>query len=1504
MHPSTNRRLIVVLGMHRSGTSTISRALQTMGVELGDRLMPPVAAINAKGFWEDLDINALNIEMLGALAGDWHRLAPITGSQVEVLERQGYFLRAVELLRAKVGNAPVFGFKDPRVARLLAFWKPVFAHCAYEVDYLLVCRHPLSVVKSLARRDRFAAEKSYLLWFEHVVESLAATRGQSCIVVDYDRMMQAPEAELARIARHLRLRIDPAGVRQFEIDFLDESLRHTVYAPADLELDATCPPAVREAYASLLRLATDQAHLKDAAVQGEVDGWRRELDRMHPALELLDDYDEQRSVISRTVAERDRQIAERDEEIARLLTVVAERDIALGQLAGSLASRDQEIDRMARAIAERDAHAERQLAVLAQRDQHIHVLGEAVMDRDSSIRSLKDSRSWKVTAPLRALSDLFSGRPADSAMPVAPPQAPSPNDGKRAGPEAFFTICSKNFLAHARVLHESLQPHYPDARFFVVLCDRVDGSFNPADEPFEFVYLEELDLPDLAAMAARYNITEFNTAVKPFAFLNLMQKRGFRSVVYLDPDLLFVDRMDELDQLLAGGAEAVLTPHLLQPAEGDELHDGKMLLFGIYNLGFLALRNTPSVVGFLSWWGRRLEHQCVIRLEEGLFVDQKWADLLPAFVPGTRVLHHPGYNVAYWNLPQRRVECIDGKWFANGQPLRFVHFSGNSIDDPTIFSRHSQQVTLANIGDMRQLLDYYRAQVKNQGHQFYRRLPYAFSWEGAAGVNLHTPKALDLAAPDADTPQPPATEQAAPVPTPKRWTWPRRIRIIGTALPAARGLSGGWIALTRRTWNAYRRNGLGYVKAKIVELSGLRAPPRIEDRPSGLGSETTGGRRLLYLDWAIPKPDNDAGSLHAVLLMRIAGSVGYGVTFLPCNLKYEERYFENLVDAGIRVICYPAIRSVDDWLRANAGKFDVCILSRGPVVWPYLETLKSVAPELRLIFNTVDLHYVRELRQAELEADAKLRAHALVTRRQELELVRRCDVTILLSDDELYTIRKEQPSASLAVVPLVLDEMPGATGSYGERRDILFLGSFAHKPNVDAVIYFIEEVLPLVLQRIPGIRFKVVGAKPPQSISKLAEKNACVDVLGFVQDLAPLFDGIRLSVAPLRFGAGIKGKIASSLGYGVPCVATPVAVEGMGLEPGRNILVGETPAKFADALCNAYLDEALWQRLSAESHQFAAERYSMAAVGERLGNLLSAVTNDWRPMESLVELVDGGSYQHHRGRLGDAYEARVLREQTLLPGDGSTSFRTPGYCSVCRRATEFLTSYMYSTGPAPDGRPMPNWREHMQCRHCGLVNRVRAALHALHTLAVPDSASRIYATEQVTSTYRWLRARYDHLIGSEYFGPDHAPGADIDGIRHEDVTRLSFGDASLDRILSLDVLEHVPDFEAALREFFRVLDGNGVLLFSVPFAHDHRTNVLRATLHPDGRIEHHLPAEYHGNPVDPEGGALCFRYFGWELLDQLRSIGFVRVRALAYWSETQGYLGAEQYLFLAHKPPA
>jgi hypothetical protein len=351
-------RLIAVLGMHRSGTSVITRGLKVLGIELGDRLMPPFEGNNAKGFWEDLDINQLNLEMLHVLKSDWHFLASIGPSEVEVLCKSGFLQRAIELLREKTSGAGIFGFKDPRVAKLLPFWKEVFAHGPWKVSYVLVIRHPLSVCHSLAKRDRLEFEKSYLLWLEHVIGSLSGTEGENRVFVDYDHFMQMPEADLAKIAKELQLSIDPHELQTFQREFLDHQLQHTLYDLNDLYLDDKCPPLVQEVYSSLLGPATDSAASEHPSLKPKVEEWDREFSRIRSVLVFADTLGIK---LAFTTAERDALNAERKK-------LLHER---------------------------------------AEIQQNLQTTEQTVQRLKIELQDIHQSRAWRWTKPLRKLLSLF-----------------------------------------------------------------------------------------------------------------------------------------------------------------------------------------------------------------------------------------------------------------------------------------------------------------------------------------------------------------------------------------------------------------------------------------------------------------------------------------------------------------------------------------------------------------------------------------------------------------------------------------------------------------------------------------------------------------------------------------------------------------------------------------------------------------------------------------------------------------------------------------------------------------------------------------------------------------------------------------------------------------------------------------------------------------------------------------------------------------------------------------
>jgi glycosyltransferase involved in cell wall biosynthesis len=367
-----NKRLVVVLGMHRSGTSAIARGLQVMGVDLGNSLVPPIKGVNDKGFWEDADINELDVEMLFFLKNDWHYLTPIQPSDIDTLERNGFLQRGVKMVQEKTAGIEIFGIKDPRIAKLLPFWKKVFEQSHLKASYALSLRHPLSVCQSLMKRDGFDFEKSYLLWMEHVISSLVHTEDEHCVVVDFDRLMQSPDEELLRVAEAFNLTLDSSELERFKTDFLDEGLRHTVYELHEPEFEKTVPPLVKEIYEELLKVAKDSIRLDDPTLRNKIIQWNTELSRIRAALVLADKLT---SKLSLAEIEKNQLLQAKDGEIAARDWEIAARD-------REIAARDWEIDA---------------------REKIIEAKDKAYQNLATEMAVLQSSRTWKLAMSFREL---------------------------------------------------------------------------------------------------------------------------------------------------------------------------------------------------------------------------------------------------------------------------------------------------------------------------------------------------------------------------------------------------------------------------------------------------------------------------------------------------------------------------------------------------------------------------------------------------------------------------------------------------------------------------------------------------------------------------------------------------------------------------------------------------------------------------------------------------------------------------------------------------------------------------------------------------------------------------------------------------------------------------------------------------------------------------------------------------------------------------------------------
>ena len=293
---------------------------------------------------------------------------------------------------------------------------------------------------------------------------------------------------------------------------------------------------------------------------------------------------------------------------------------------------------------------------------------------------------------------------------------------------AVFTIASNNYLHFARTLLQSVRRECLGADVYGVIVDRDMGPSAALAAEFTAIPLEKLDLPGGEGFRFQYSIVELNTAIKPWAFEALFD-RGYRTVTYLDPDIQVYGPLEEPAQLLAAGADIVLTPHLLAPIESDgrrpSEHDIRRT--GAYNLGFCALRESANARQFLKWWQGKLARDCVVDPDRGMFVDQSWIDLVPGLFPNVAILRHPGYNVAYWNIGQRRVDKTpDGGWRAEGEPLAFFHFSGFDPFDADAFSRQQNRFRLADLGVAQELLRDYADRLRQNGAARYAKLSYGF----------------------------------------------------------------------------------------------------------------------------------------------------------------------------------------------------------------------------------------------------------------------------------------------------------------------------------------------------------------------------------------------------------------------------------------------------------------------------------------------------------------------------------------------------------------------------------------------------------------------------------------------------------------------------------------------------------------------------------------------------------------------------------------------------------
>ncbi|MBU6249005.1 MAG: glycosyltransferase [Xanthomonadaceae bacterium] len=359
--------------------------------------------------------------------------------------------------------------------------------------------------------------------------------------------------------------------------------------------------------------------------------------------------------------------------------------------------------------------------------------------------------------------------------------------------------------------------------------------------------------------------------------------------------------------------------------------------------------------------------------------------------------------------------------------------------------------------------------------------------------------------------------------------------------------------------------------------------------------------RVLVVDATLPDPTRDSGSLRLCEILQMLDELGWSVAFHPDDGRADEVGIDRLGALGCEVLAHRDIGRLPDWLRRHGRELHAVMLCRHTVAGQYADLVRRLAPQARLLFDTVDLHFLREERAAALAGHTGMAQQAGHSRRSELALIEQADTSFVVSPYEKELLAQLVPSANVALLSNI-HRGHHRRRSHAGRRDLVFIGGAGHPPNVDALRWIAGEILPRLREVIPELCVHALGDMPDALRRELATPG--LELHGRVPDLAPWLDCCLASIAPLRFGAGVKGKINMAMSHGAPVVATTLAVEGMQLRHGHDVLVADDGSAFADAVRRLHDDAALWDALSRHGTDNIRRHFSPERAAAALGRAL------------------------------------------------------------------------------------------------------------------------------------------------------------------------------------------------------------------------------------------------------------------------------------------------------------